>query len=183
LLLDAVPPVPVFQATTSYGTNGYELPAEPTSFTTAGTPQAIDAALANDEVDEGFLLSGFLDFVDPEMLVVDLGDEPPAQVAGDKAKMSPAIELPSVERDAARDNQLAAAAAAEQPAPADEIAAPSLDDSAALSAFDRMGAQFQSVAMNHWRKFASTAAVLLIAGAAWKGRNAWMQAARKMWSR
>jgi hypothetical protein len=179
LLVDAEPTSSIIVSSAAYGTNGYTLPPEQMNFAATSAPQAIDAALANDEVNEAFLLAGFLDFVDPEMLVVDLGDEPPAQVVSDTAKTTPNPGIASVQRGAAESKRVAAdTTGASSSAPLD---APAVE--AAIDTWSFDATNVQEFAVNHWRWFASTASALLLAGAAWKSRHSWMHAARKMWSR
>jgi hypothetical protein len=48
---------------------------------------------------------------------------------------------------------------------------------------DGISASLPSLVTNNWRWFATAAAALLLGGATWKSRSAWLHAARKMWSR
>jgi hypothetical protein len=169
-------------AQTAYGTDNY-LPTQRTGFASPASPQAVDVALGNDEVNEAFLLAGFLDFVEPEMLVVDLGDEPPAQVASESAKMSgvqgsePAEVVPSSE-------QVGEGGGAEDKTDgAVRYMKPPLDDAPEPPSLFTHGSTVVMFVATNWRWFASFAAAMLISGAAWKSRSTWLQAARKLRSR
>jgi hypothetical protein len=179
LLLVLPQPASVALVGADYGANGY-LSLEPDAFTSALTPQAVDAALA-DEIDDAFLLSGFLDFVDPEMLVVDLGDEPPARLAYAAAKMSPTHEASTGAPLAPAGEQRAAIATA--PSDTVEYLKPPVGNPVAQSGFPSIVAPLQALLVDNWRWFASAAAALLLGGAAWTGRHAWLPAARKLWLR
>jgi hypothetical protein len=178
LLLITLPQPQVIPVVSVYGTNGYVGAGEQQSAVAAARAQAIDAAFASHDVNEAFLLAGFLDFVDPEMLVVDLGDEPPAQVAAASAKMSPA------ERNKLADQPLAAGGkiAANTPSGLAETMKPPVAGAVQQAAAGDASPWLSTVAAN-WRSMASTAAILLLGSAAWISRASWIPTARKLWSR
>ncbi|MEX2308948.1 MAG: nidogen-like domain-containing protein [Pirellulales bacterium] len=182
----APPPVtPLLAINADYGTAGYTyVPPDPGNFSSGGTPQAVDAALGNDEVDEPFLLAGFLDFVDPEMLVVDLGDEPPTQIAAESTKAATGQQSTTTNTPSSGDqigaNSGGATGGSDHSV---ENMKPPLAAGVPASSADAADWALQSFAVNNWRWFASTAAALLLCGAAWKSRDAWLEAARKLRSR
>jgi hypothetical protein len=115
------------------------------------------------------------------MLVVDLGDEPPARLAYAAAKMSPA-NAPSTDAQLApAGTQRAAIATA--PSDAVEYLKPPVDNTVTQSGFQSIAAPLQALLADYWRWIASAAAALLLGGAAWTGRHAWLPAARKLWLR
>lgn len=182
------PPAPV-----SYGSNGYRpmhhyyvMPVQYSSGGGGASPAAIDAALANDEVEQEILLESFLDFIDPEFLVVDLGDEPPAQLAPDSANADTAqggaakTNGQLVQRirggrpRVALGNSTRADAEGTMPAAEREVSEP-----ASETVGDAVSPILGFVA-HYWRRFFAVTGVLLLGGAVWKGRNAWFRAARRM---
>jgi hypothetical protein len=187
LLLLSEPIVPIVPSSVEYGSNGYYAPPQQQGAVSVagGSPQAVDAAFANDEVSEPFLLTGFLDFVEPEMLVVDLGDEPPAQVGSEPSRAAgvrenekePAAAAPSLD-------QIGAGGGPEGESDGAVLyMKPPLEATPEPSSMVTQGLAVATFVATHWRWFASTAAVMLLTGAAWKSRSTWLRAARKPRSR
>jgi hypothetical protein len=165
-----------------YGTNGY-LSTDQGFSVQPLTPQAIDLAIGNDKLDESFLLANFLDFVDPEMLVVDLGDEPPAQLesANPKTAAEPAkaaseesAESKSVPATESQGSVTNGAVSYMKPPTAELLPAAPIEGAST---------PVSTLFTKNWKWIASTAGTILIAGAAWKSRDAWLQAARRLRSR
>jgi hypothetical protein len=127
-------------------------------------------------------LAGFLDFVEPEMLVVDLGDEPPAQVAGEAKSAGVPGDQPA-EQATSSDQVGALPGDQGEPAGTVRYMKPPLDEAPEPSSIVTHGAAVVMFVATNWRWFASIAAAMLLAGAAWKSRSTWLQAARKLRSR
>ncbi len=142
-----------------------------------GSPQAIDAALATGDVDQAVVLANFLDFVDPEMLVVDLGDEPPQQIAADASKTAATQAAP-------QDNaQTAGFADHSETGVIADVRMKPVDHSEDTASTGGSASTIPDLFINHWKWFASFVAILLLGAAGWKGRYTWMQFARKLRSR
>jgi hypothetical protein len=111
-----------------------------------------------------------------------LGDEPPARVAGDSAKLSPANGAEEAPAGPTAQDHVAAR-------PPGDGAGGSVDANkppAELTGEPKVTAIAAPLAgffANYWRWFATLAAVLLLGGAAWMSRDSFRRAARKIWSR
>jgi hypothetical protein len=180
LLLQHLQPVPTSITLAAFEAAGAIISTGQVS-TSGSSAQVIDAVFTSGEANEIALLGNFLDSVDPEMVVVDLGDEPPAQLAGDAPKSTaPHKSIPQ--------DKVAAANSIEQSntgSPTKALSSsvtvmkPQLD-AAAETPNTGGGSALPTVVTSIWKWFASIAAVLLLGGAAWKGRNKWTQIARNL---
>lgn len=73
------PKATVFFVPTEFGSNGYQPPEPASSTTNHSTGVSVHLEIGNDDLDDALLLTSFLDFLEPEILSIDLGDEPPAE--------------------------------------------------------------------------------------------------------
>ena len=178
LLLIIQPVVPLLVSITNHGGSGW-LPRRQT-FSVSGVPQAVDAVFGNDRLDQNALLAGFLDSVDPENLVVELGDEPPGQIASAASKVAASH---AAARTGATPPITTSGTAQASNGPIADVRMKPVDLSEDSSSADVASPAITAKIMKNWKWFASGAAFLLLGGAAWKSRYKWMQAARKLRSR
>jgi hypothetical protein len=186
LLLLVAPPNPVHSVAPEFGAAGTVIASKSKQVIAAiGSPQAIDAAFGNSDVDKAVLLANFLDFTEPEAVIVDLGDEPPANIAADVANAS-AVEKSNV-GDKLPSHSTTEAAMPEPAANSTGTSVtalkPSLDGSDVKVKDVLVGESLTTSVANNWRWFASAGALLLLTGAAWSSRSKWVRFARKLRSR
>jgi hypothetical protein len=154
-------------------------------YTYSNTPQVVDAAFGSDEVDKSVLLANFLDFVEPEMVIVDLGDEPPAKLSvdvssGPPAAINSAQDKPPME---AANNPTKSGAATNGPTRSVTVLKPPAENADIIGTNDVAAASLSKPITNNWRWLAGGSALLLLAGAAWSSRSKWLHFTRKMRSR
>ncbi len=139
-------------------------------------------------MNEKFLLTGFLDSVDPEMLVIDLGDEPPLRIATDTPKTPVDVSHDNTAKPNSAnhaDTQLTQNENRKGPADgtADQLKSNPVPYQVMKPDSSDAGSTLRAVVENNWKWFAGTAGVLLLGGAGWRGRAKWIKAARRLRSR
>jgi hypothetical protein len=150
-----------------------------------GMPQVVDAAFGSDEIDKTALLTNFLDFVEPEALVVDLGDEPPAKISVDVSKAAAVEVMKPVDKPDKPANEPAidpshSGASTNLPGPAVTALEQPPDNKSAGPIKPVIDSSFSSSIANNWRLVATGGAIVLLVGAAWSSRSKWVQIARKL---
>jgi hypothetical protein len=182
--LPEVPQAPLAVLRMSYGSNGYLAPLPQQQWSYGSAQRSVNPTnfMRHEKVEEAILLTEFLDFVDPEMLVVDLGDEPPAQVSN-----SPVVTA-SHEQESTTEETAAANKADESngDGPNDKsgqqvtVLKPTASDATGGAILAATTPDLSAPAGYNWKWFASAAGVLLVGAAGWMGRSNWLNAARKL---
>jgi hypothetical protein len=150
-----------------------------------GMPQVIDAAFGSDEIDKTALLTNFLDFVEPEAVIVDLGDEPPAKISVDVVKASAVEVMKPTDKAANEASANPSDSGASNSVPGTPVTAlkPPRENKPDDPNKAIVGSSFSSSLANNWRLFAGGGALVLLVGAAWTSRSKWFRFAQKLRSR
>jgi hypothetical protein len=145
-------------------------------------PQVVDAAFGSDEIDKTALLTNFLDFVEPEALVVDLGDEPPAKISVDVSKAAAVEVMKPTDKPANEPAGDKSHSGASTNLPGPSVAAlwQPPENKSAGPIKPVIGSSLSSSLANNWRLVATGGALVLLVGAAWGSRSKWVQIARKL---
>jgi hypothetical protein len=172
-------------ATPAFGAAGTAVAKKQVTGPSLGMPQVVDAAFGSDEVDKTALLTNFLDFVEPEALVVDLGDEPPAKISVDVSKaaavevLKPADNTDKPPTDGTGDQSHSGASTNQSGGTIAGLEKPS-DDKTLAAAKPVVATSFSSSLANNWKLFATGGGIVLLLGAAWTSRSKWVRIARKL---
>jgi hypothetical protein len=185
LLLTLPPPKIMVASVPVFGASGTPTVTKQAAQPSFGMPQVVDAAFGSDEVDKTALLTNFLDFVEPEALVVDLGDEPPAKISVDVSKAA-AVEVlkPTEPTDKSptdgSSDQSHSGDSANQPGATLTGLEKSPEDKTIAAVKPVAGTSLSSSLANNWKLLATGAGIVLLLGSAWTSRSKWIRAARKL---
>ncbi|HEX5471523.1 MAG TPA: hypothetical protein VFW73_06535, partial [Lacipirellulaceae bacterium] len=169
-----LPVMPIYQG-------GWETgPRANGSQTPLSEAQAIELAFGQNDTSEHFLLAEFLDSVDPEMLIVDLGDEPPTRLSAEAGaaanhKANEKIKVPAENKFGKGRAEIASHRGARSVT----AMKPPIGGDAATNG-DGKDSRLTTTMVHHWTWLAGILAVFMLGGGAWKGRSHWTRLARKL---
>jgi hypothetical protein len=149
--------------------------------------ELIDSVLAIDKVEDKLALASFLDFVDPELVSIELGDEPPTKLApdhrNDVTAASTVGNQPITDGAQVGKSNLADDSAATHGGDTSQSVTYMKPVAATAQTADESKGHLlalQTFVSNYWRLLLGITGTLLVGGALWKGRPIWQRTARRV---